>query len=115
MRERCQTNGSNITGNNPLDTSIATDPSFAQAWVAHLVSLYGTAANGGVPFYDLDNEPVLWDSSHRDVHPNPLTYDELTAGHDGVRPGDQGRRPLRENARPVRLGLARLLRYERRE
>src|SRR5207302_6378138 len=42
------TNGTNITANNPLDTSIAIDPSFAQAWVAHLISLYGTAANGGV-------------------------------------------------------------------
>ncbi len=25
----------------------------------------------------LDNEPGLWSSTHRDVHPNPLTYDEL--------------------------------------
>lgn len=27
--------------------------------------------------YFLDNEPELWDSTHRDVHPEPLTYDEL--------------------------------------
>ena len=25
----------------------------------------------------LDNEPVLWSFTHRDVHPNPTTYDEL--------------------------------------
>jgi hypothetical protein len=25
----------------------------------------------------LDNEPVLWSSTHRDVHPNATTYDEL--------------------------------------
>jgi hypothetical protein len=25
----------------------------------------------------LDNEPGLWSTTHRDVHPNPLTYDEL--------------------------------------
>jgi hypothetical protein len=27
--------------------------------------------------YILDNEPNLWNSTHRDVHPDPLTYDEL--------------------------------------
>ena len=25
----------------------------------------------------LDNEPGLWSTTHRDVHPTPLTYDEL--------------------------------------
>ena len=29
-------------------------------------------------YVELDNEPSLWDSTHRDVHPDPLTYDELT-------------------------------------
>jgi len=66
-----------ITGNDPLDTSVPTDKSFVQNWVAHFVARYGPAASGGVPFYDLDNEPVLWDSTHRDVHPGALTYDEL--------------------------------------
>jgi hypothetical protein len=27
--------------------------------------------------YFLDNEPALWHTTHRDVHPEPLTYDEL--------------------------------------
>jgi hypothetical protein len=27
--------------------------------------------------YILDNEPMLWNSTHRDVFPEPLTYDEL--------------------------------------
>ena len=27
--------------------------------------------------YILDNEPSLWNSTHRDVHPDPLGYDEL--------------------------------------
>ncbi len=71
------TNGTNITGNNPLDTSVAASPAFAGSWINHLVSAFGTAANGGVMFYDLDNEPMLWNSTHRDVHPNPTTYDEM--------------------------------------
>lgn len=35
------------------------------------------AADGGVRFYGLDNEPDRWSIVDRDVHPNPLTYDEL--------------------------------------
>jgi hypothetical protein len=47
-------------------------------WVAYLVKTFGTAANGGVFAYDLDNEPAWWDGEHRDVHPLPSTYDEVT-------------------------------------
>jgi hypothetical protein len=68
--------GTPITGNNPADTSQTIAPSFVAAWMAHIAQLTGTAAGGGVAFYALDNEPALWDSTHRDVHPNPLTYDE---------------------------------------
>ena len=28
-------------------------------------------------FFALDNEPDLWNSTHRDVHPAPLSYDEI--------------------------------------
>ena len=69
--------GGNVTGNNPLDTSIAIGPSFVTAWMDHLAAQFGTAASGGVRYYALDNEPALWDSTHRDVHPLPLTFDEL--------------------------------------
>ncbi len=32
---------------------------------------------GGVRFYGLDNEPDLGNSTHRDVHPMPLSESEL--------------------------------------
>src|SRR5437763_1888727 len=70
-------NGSPITGNDPLDTSIAITASFVSGWLAHLTGKYGSAANGGVRFYNLDNEPMLWNSTHRDVHPAPTGYDEM--------------------------------------
>ncbi|MBI5032077.1 MAG: glycoside hydrolase family 44 protein [Chloroflexi bacterium] len=70
-------NGSNITTNDPLDTSAAITPTFVANWIQHLVANYGTAANGGVMFYNLDNEPMLWNSTHRDVHPAPTSYDEM--------------------------------------
>ncbi len=66
-----------ITGNDPLDTSMVVSPTFVANWVNHLIGRYGTAANGGVKFYNLDNEPMLWNSTHRDVHPQPTTYDEM--------------------------------------
>ena len=34
--------------------------------------------HGGVAIYALDNEPTWWDKTHRDVHPLPFTYDEVT-------------------------------------
>jgi hypothetical protein len=70
--------GCNITGIDPTSTSHAVDSTWTGAWVAYLVSKFGTAANGGIAVYDLDNEPTWWDAVHRDVHPAPFTYDEVT-------------------------------------
>jgi hypothetical protein len=69
--------GAFVTGNDPLDTSVAIGPSFVTSWIDHLSAQFGTAGNGGIRYYALDNEPALWDSTHRDVHPAPLTFDEL--------------------------------------
>lgn len=66
-----------ITGNSPADTSTAVTPVFQAQWIAHMQSAFGTAAAGGVKFFSLDNEVMLWNSTHRDVHPVPPTYDEI--------------------------------------
>ncbi|MBA3874235.1 MAG: glycoside hydrolase family 44 protein, partial [Anaerolineae bacterium] len=71
-----KTNGTFVTGNNPLDTSYAITPTFVQGWINHLKGNFGAANAGGVRFYNLDNEPMLWSETHRDVHPIPLSYDE---------------------------------------
>lgn len=70
--------GKPITGNDPTDTAMRVDASWARDWVEYLVHRFGDAAHGGVAIYSLDNEPNWWDSTHRDVHPQPFTYDELT-------------------------------------
>jgi hypothetical protein len=72
-----RTNGTSITGNDPGDTSSAIGPNFVTDWVYHLTAKYGMAQNGGVAYYNLDNEPMLWNSTHRDVHPQPTSYDEM--------------------------------------
>ena len=63
--------------NDPTITSNQIDESFATDWVNHLKSQHGSAANGGVRYYALDNEPMLWNSTHRDVHPEPASYDQV--------------------------------------
>ena len=66
-----------LVNNDPHDASMTVDPSFEQGWIAHMQSKFGAAANGGVKLFTLDNEVMLWNSSHRDVHPSPPTYDEI--------------------------------------
>jgi hypothetical protein len=70
-------NGVQITANSSSDTSLGITPQFNADWIAHLQVRYGSAAAGGVTLYNLDNEPMLWNSTHRDVHPQPTSYDEL--------------------------------------
>ena len=70
---------SKIVGNDPADTSSVTGPADAAAWIAHLQAAFGSAASGGVKLYALDNELMLWNSTHRDVHPLPVTFDEAWA------------------------------------
>ncbi len=62
--------------NDPLDTSIVVTQSLASGWVDHLKTTFGAANNGGVRYYGLDNEPGIWNDTHRDVHRAGLTYDE---------------------------------------
>ena len=54
-----------------------TSVAIQQGWIQHLISSWGTAANGGLKYYIMDNEPSLWSSTHRDIHPSLETYTEL--------------------------------------
>ncbi len=69
--------GKPIQDTDPLLNHRQTDPSFMQDWIKHLISVHGTAAQGGVQIYEMDNEPGGWNNTHRDVHPDPTGYDEL--------------------------------------
>ena len=64
----CQTLGTSEEevvdkGSGVLDTSFMGD------WVTHLVSTFGSAANGGVRYYQLDNEPDNWQALRADIYP----------------------------------------------
>src|SRR6202451_3797468 len=58
---------------NHIDNTVA----LQQGWVQHLITTFGTAANGGVPYYQLDNEPGGWSNTHRDVEPVQPDYDTI--------------------------------------
>jgi Glycoside hydrolase family 44 len=69
--------GSRITDNDPTDTSVSIGPSYVTSWMDYLIGRYGGAAAGGIRHYSLDNEPGIWHETHRDVHPAPLSYNEI--------------------------------------
>ena len=71
-------NGTQLIDNNIYANHIDNTTSLQQQWVQHLVSTFGTAAKGGVKFYQLDNEPGGWSNTHRDVMPVQATYPTIT-------------------------------------
>src|SRR5277367_3907190 len=71
-------NGTQLIDNNIYANHIDNTTSLQQQWVQHLVSTFGTAANGGVKFYQLDNEPYGWSNTHRDVMPTQAAYPTIT-------------------------------------
>ena len=72
-----RTNGQFVTGNDPNDANVPSSSIYQQGWAQHLVSRWGTNANSGLRYYILDNEPSIWHSTHRDVHPTGATMDEI--------------------------------------
>lgn len=73
-----KTDGNPITGNDPTDTSVPSSPEFQADGIKKM-----PAGKGLMRVYGLDNEPMLWSHTHRDVHPLPTGYDEvLTRGRD---------------------------------
>jgi hypothetical protein len=66
-----------ITGNDPNDANVASNATFQRGWIQHLVSRWGASSSGGVRYYALDNEPSIWHVTHRDVHPNGASMDEV--------------------------------------
>lgn len=66
-----------VTGNDPNDANVPATPAFQHKWLEHLTAKWGKSTAGGVGYYLLDNEPALWNSTHRDVHPKGATMEEI--------------------------------------
>jgi len=57
---------------------------YRELWAQELAAAFGSGTCvvpyspiASCHFYDMDNEPDIWNGTHRDVHPTPTGYDEL--------------------------------------
>jgi hypothetical protein len=69
--------GKEVPPGPPTTTSTPAPPDFVRKWVEAIRRTDQGRGSRSVQEYILDNEPNLWSATHRDVHPEPLTYDEL--------------------------------------
>jgi hypothetical protein len=69
--------GTPIDPGPPAQTSVAAPPQLIRSWIERVKKQDAAAGSRSVDIYILDNEPDLWHVTHRDVHPEPVTYDEL--------------------------------------
>ncbi len=88
--------GANVTGNDPADTSVAIGTSFVTDWMTHL--------GPRVSWFALDNEPMLWNSTHRDVHPVPVDYAEIWQRTRDVAAAIKAKDPAAQTFGPVVWG-----------
>ncbi len=69
--------GKEITGNDPTDANTRVDISYQKGWLEHLKTTHGSELFGGVKYYLLDNEPGIWQGTHRDVFPEGVKMEDL--------------------------------------
>ncbi len=62
---------------SPSRTSVRSTPATVEEWVRAIRARDAAVGRRRVQLYILDNEPMLWHETHRDVRSAPMTYDEL--------------------------------------
>jgi hypothetical protein len=67
-----------------LTPDLADKVVYQNEFVNFLVKTVGKAADGGVKFYSMDNEPALWPSTHPRIHPERTRYDEMVKRTEAV-------------------------------
>jgi len=58
---------------DPTLANVPSDPEFIRGWLEHLF----LEKEFDIRFIAMDNEPMLWGSTHYDVHPDCTTYEEV--------------------------------------
>jgi hypothetical protein len=69
--------GTPIRPGDPSETSLPAPPELIKSWIERVLAQDVKNGSRAIHMYILDNEPTLWNVTHRDVHPDPLSYDEL--------------------------------------
>lgn len=70
-------NGKELRVRDPSRSHRPITPDFVRRWIETVRNSAGTNAASPIWMYILDNEPMIWNLTHRDAHPEPPTYDEL--------------------------------------
>ena len=89
----------------PTVTSVPSTPESIERWVRQIRADDG-AQGRSVDSYILDNEPMLWNSTHRDVHPEPDDLRRAAREDDRLRHGDSAGGSGGEDRRTGGMGLA---------
>jgi hypothetical protein len=66
-----------LWGNDPNISMVPNSVDFQKGLVENIKKLFGGAANKGVRFFSLDNEPGLWIDTHHDTVPKGISAEEL--------------------------------------
>ena len=69
--------GALLAAQGPERTSVRMPPSGIAEWVRAMRAKDEARGAQVARSYILDNEPMLWNEAHRDVHPDPVSYEEL--------------------------------------
>ncbi|WP_342377586.1 glycoside hydrolase family 44 protein [Myxococcus stipitatus] len=69
--------GTALKPSAPSQTSTEASPEFVAEWIRAIRERDKARGGRSVHMYILDNEPMLWNTTHRDVFPEPLSYDGL--------------------------------------
>jgi hypothetical protein len=69
--------GKELRAKLPPPAYQAVTPAFVKEWVQALRAADAKRGSRSVWMYILDNEPMIWSTTHRDMHPDPVSYDEL--------------------------------------
>ena len=71
--------GTQLADTDILANNVPNTTALQGSWIQHLVDTFGTAAQGGVALYQLDNEPLGWGNTHRDVEPGGPSYSTIVS------------------------------------
>jgi len=65
-----------LYGNDPRDANREAGPEFVAEWLRAVNTEFPNLVEERKLIIALGNEPMLWNRTHRDVHPAPVAYDE---------------------------------------
>jgi hypothetical protein len=74
-------NGKPIFSNDPLDANIKVTPEFIREWLLEIKKSFPRLLSEKRLIITLGNEPMLWNTTHRDIHPEPTSYEEVLKKH----------------------------------